>query len=30
MLISRKLTEDKRVVKGFRHVNVRIAKSNLA
>ena len=30
MLISRKLTKDKRVVTGFRHVNVRIAKNNLA
>ena len=30
MLISRKLTEDKRVVTDFRHLNVRIAKYNLA
>ena len=30
MLISRKLTKDKRVVKDFRHLNVRIAKNNLA
>ena len=30
MLISRKLTRDKRVVKDFRHLNVRIAKNNLA
>ena len=30
MLISRKLTKDKRVVTDFRHVNVRIAKNNLA
>ena len=30
MLISRKFTQDKRVVKDFRHLNVRIAKSNLA
>ena len=30
MLISRKLTNDKRVVTDFRHLNVRIAKSNLA
>ena len=30
MLISRKLTKDKRVVTDFRHLNVRIAKSNLA
>ena len=30
MLISRKLTQDKRVVKDFRHLNVRIAKNNLA
>ena len=27
MLISRKLTEDKRVVTDFRHLNVRIAKT---
>ena len=30
MLISRKLTKDKRVVTDFRHLNVRIAKSYLA
>ena len=30
MLISRKLTKDKRVVTDFRHVNVRIAENNLA
>ena len=30
MLISRKLTKDKRVVADFRHMNVRIAKNNLA
>ena len=30
MLISRKVTQDKRVVTDFRHLNVRIAKSNLA
>ena len=30
MLISRKLTKDKRVVTNFRHLNVRIAKNNLA
>ena len=30
MLISRKLTKDKRVAPDFRHLNVRIAKSNLA
>ena len=30
MLISRKLTKDKRVVTEFRHLNVRIAKNNLA
>ena len=30
MLISRKLTKDKRVVPDFRHLNVRIAKNNLA
>ena len=29
MLISRKLTRDKRVVTEFRHLNVRIAKNNL-
>ena len=30
MLICRKLTKDKRVVTDFRHLNVRIAKNNLA
>ena len=30
MLISRKLTKDKRVVTDFRHLNARIAKDNLA
>ena len=30
MLISRKLTKDKRVVTDFRHLNVRITKNNLA
>ena len=30
MLIRRKLTEDKRIVTDFRHLNVRIAKINLA
>ena len=30
MLISRKITKDKRVVTDFRHLNVRIAKNNLA
>ena len=30
MSISRKLTQDKRVVTDFRHLNVRIAKINLA
>ena len=30
MLISRKLTKDKRVVMDFRHLNVKIAKNNLA
>ena len=30
MLISRKLTKDKRVVTDFRHLNTRIAKNNLA
>ena len=30
MLIRRKLTKDRRVVTGFRHLNVRIAKNNLA
>ena len=29
MLISRKLTKDRRVVTDFRHLNVRIAKNNL-
>ena len=29
MLISRKLTKDKRVVTGFRHINVRTVKNNL-
>ena len=29
MLISRKLTKDKRVLTDFRHLNVRIAKNNL-
>ena len=29
MLVSRKLTKDKRVVTDFRHLNVRIAKNNL-
>ena len=29
-LISRKFTKDKRVVTDFRHLNVRIAKNNLA
>ena len=29
MLISRMLTNDKRVVTDFRHLNVRIAKNNL-
>ena len=29
MLISRKLTKDKRVVTDFRHLNVRITKNNL-
>ena len=29
MLISHKLTQDKRVVTDFRHLNVRIAKNNL-
>ena len=28
MLISRKLTQDKRVVTDFRHLNVRITKNN--
>ena len=30
MLVSRKLTQDKRVVTDFRHLNARIAKNNLA
>ena len=30
MLISRKLTKDKRVVTDFRFLNIRIAKNNLA
>ena len=30
ILISRKVTQDKRVVKVFRHLNIRIAKNNLA
>ena len=30
MLISRKLTKDKRVGTDFRHLNVRIVKNNLA
>ena len=30
MLISGKVTQDKRVVTDFRHLNTRIAKSNLA
>ena len=30
MLISRKLTKDKRVVTDFRYLNVRITKNNLA
>ena len=30
MLISRKLTQDKRVVTDFRHLIMRIAKNNLA
>ena len=30
MLISRKLTKDKRVLTDFKHLNVRIAKNNLA
>ena len=30
MLISRKLTKDKRVVTNFRHLNMRIPKNNLA
>ena len=30
MFLSRKVTQDKRVVKDFRHLNMRIAKNNLA
>ena len=30
MLISRKMTQDKRMVTDFRHLNMRIAKNNLA
>ena len=30
MLISRKVTKDKRAITDFRHLNVRIAKNNLA
>ena len=30
MLISRNLTQDERVVTDFRHLNVRIARNNLA
>ena len=30
MLVSRKLTKDKRVITDFRHLNMRIAKNNLA
>ena len=30
MLISRKVTQDERVVTDFRHLNTRIAKNNLA
>ena len=30
MLISRKMTQHKRVVTDFRHLNMRIAKNNLA
>ena len=30
MLISRKLTKHKRIVTDFRHLNMRIAKNNLA
>ena len=30
MLISHKLTQDKRVVTDFRHLNIRLAKNNLA
>ena len=29
MLISRKFTKDKKAIKDFRHLNVRIAKNNL-
>ena len=30
MLVSQKVTQDKRVVMDFRHLNMRIAKNNLA
>ena len=30
MLISRKVTQDKKVMTDFRHLNVRITKNNLA
>ena len=30
MLISRKVTQDKRVVTDFRHLNIRLTKNNLA
>ena len=30
MLISRKVTQDKRVVMDFRHLNIKLAKNNLA
>ena len=30
MLIGRKVTQDKRVVTDFRHLNIRITKNNLA
>ena len=30
MLISRKVTKDKRVVTNFRHLNLKVAKNNLA
>ena len=30
MLISRKMTKDKRVVTDFRHLNMRIARNNIA
>ena len=30
MLINRKMTQDKRVMTDFRHLNMRIAKNNLA